>query len=365
MCELCAPRVSRRTALALAGGVIATAVVSARGGAAGARAVSAPTGLEIEFRSVWADDSRPPTGPLESEDVRFLVVHHSASAIGAEPIGVMRSVYDFHTGPEKGWSDVAYNFFIDQNGVVYEGRTGSLDDPVAASATGGNQGFSQLVCLLGDFTNELPTDATLDSLVRTLAWLADRYGVDTATDATTTFVSRGSNLWPEGESVIADTISGHREMSRTACPGDTFFPHLKGEVWPRVDQLRSAAPPDTAPVTSDSRVPPATRVTVPPSTAPPPSSTTSTTSTSSTTAPPTLTEAPQTSGAETTLGESDDLNVAASSSTAESSINVPLAVAGAASLAVGGAAVVVGLRGRAAGPTEPAVPQGPDETPDE
>jgi len=40
---------------------------------------------------------------------------------------------------------------------VWEDRTGSLDGPVMASATGGSQGFAQLVCMVGDFTRVLPT----------------------------------------------------------------------------------------------------------------------------------------------------------------------------------------------------------------
>jgi len=332
MCELCGPRITRRTALALAGGAAVLPLIGWRD--QHASAATLPSELEIQPRASWAGDSRPATGPLEAEDVRFLLVHHSATPVGAEPIGVMRSVYDFHTGPEKEWPDVAYNFFIDHNGVVYEARSGSLDGPIVASATGGSQGFAQLVCLLGDFTGELPTDAALTALDLTLAWLADRDDVDSSPGATASFTSRGSNLWPEGDAVTADTISGHREMSSTACPGDTFYPYLKTDVPARVERLRS---PEENP-TSTTRVPPATRPTAPSST----TSTTSTTTTTTTEPPPTtLRPSPTTSPS--SVPADDPASGSGSSST---DVNVPLAVAGGTAVLGGVAALVAGLRRR-------------------
>ena len=59
-----------------------------------------------------------------------------------------------------------------------------------------------------------------------LAWLAGRDLVSLADGATTTFVSRGSNRWPAGTTVTTPTIAGHRDMSYTACPGDTLYPLL-------------------------------------------------------------------------------------------------------------------------------------------
>jgi hypothetical protein len=203
-------------------------------------------------REAWAG-GREPTAPLAPElDVRFLLVHHTASANGDDPVKVMRTAYDFHTGPDKGWPDVAYNFFIDQFGVIWEARRGSLAGPVEASATGGSQGFAQLVCLLGDFTSQLPTEAALDSLNRTLAWLAVRSNITTLPGTTTQFVSRGSNRWPAGETVTAATISGHRDMSQTACPGDTFYPYLVANVPAQVTALVEASSPSTtlAPTTT-------------------------------------------------------------------------------------------------------------------
>lgn len=246
MCDQCLPRLSRRR---LIGGLVLGSVTAAAttllGPPTSYAAVPVTPGLDIQPRSNWAGETRPPTGPLLPEAPLFLLVHHTATANGTDPVETMRGAYTFHTGPEKGWPDVAYNFFVDQNGVVWEGRAGSLAGPVQGSATGGNQGFSQLVCLLGDFTSVMPTAEALASLNQTLAWLADRDGIDTSPGAAVNFNSRGSNRWPEGTPVTASTISGHRDMSQTSCPGDTFYPYLITQVAAEVDAIRLGSVPTT------------------------------------------------------------------------------------------------------------------------
>ena len=186
----------------------------------GALTVEVAPGLHVHPRDEWGADL-PPRGPIASDRVEFLLVHHSASdAFTDRPRAVIRSVYAFHTGPQKRWPDVAYHFFVAPDGSVWEGRAGSLDGPVEASASGGNQGYAQLVCLLGNHVDRPPTAAAQTSLVRVLAWLADRYQLGVHRDASTTFVSRGSDRFPAGSTVTTPIISPHRSVTFTACPGD-------------------------------------------------------------------------------------------------------------------------------------------------
>ena len=105
----------------------------------------------------------------------------------------------------------------------------------------------------------------------------------TSPGATAQFVSRGSNRWPAGESVVATTVSGHRDMSMTACPGDAFYPFVHDGLQGAVDARRvrpsvvatappvSMSAPATAPptvLTSVSATPPVGGVTPPPATSP-------------------------------------------------------------------------------------------------
>ena len=89
----------------------------------------------------------------------------------------------------------------------------------------------------------LPTVAQQAGLVRVLAWLADRNHLDTTPGATTTFVSRGSQRWAAGVTVTAKTISGHRDMSSTECPGNAFYPVVRDQMQALVTAARSPSGP--------------------------------------------------------------------------------------------------------------------------
>jgi hypothetical protein len=216
--------------------------------------------LTIHPRESWATD-RPPRGPLDAEDARFLIVHHSASNnghTGADAPRIIRGFYDYHTSAAKGWNDVAYNFLIDADGGIWEGRAGSLAGPVAGDATGGNQGFTQLVCVIGDYDAASPTAASMASLVALLAMLADRYEISTAPGAEVSFTSRGSNRHPKGSPVTTPTITGHRTMSQTSCPGDNLDAYVVGAL--RADVEATRLPPPSSTTTTSS---PSTTTTLP------------------------------------------------------------------------------------------------------
>ncbi len=367
MCDQCSPPGSpalfgRRH---LFGGAFAFGAFVALGATKSASAARSPAALlvaeelAIYPRDAWAD--QPPKWAMSPEDVRFLLVHHTA---GAQPASQdvpaeLRSIYDFHTGPTKGWPDVCYNFFVDPAGGVWEGRAGSLAGPVEASATGGSQGFAQLVCLLGDFTSVMPTDAALASLARTLVWLAGRYAIDPDPAATVSFVSRGSNKWPAGAEVVAATISGHRDMSSTACPGDTFYPYLVSEMRARVFAAAGGVPIAPQPTTT---VPPptTTTTTVPETTTTTttvPETTTTTTTVPETSAPrttdlPSMAESPESTAASATSpgGLAPNSGTAAADEDGSEQGDPGggsgrwLAVAGVAALAAGGGGLALARR---------------------
>ncbi|HET7488160.1 MAG TPA: N-acetylmuramoyl-L-alanine amidase [Acidimicrobiales bacterium] len=228
-------------------------------------------GVAVIPRAAWGGDL-PPAGPLHPEpDVRFLLVHHSVDPgndyAEADVPGILRTFVRFHTA-DKGWPDLAYNFLVDRFGRVWEGRTGSLAGPVAGDATGGNQGFDQLCCFIGNHQAADPSAPAFAAMGRLLGGLGRRYGVDLSPGATVTFASRGSNRHPAGTVVTAATVAGHRDMSRTQCPGDLVYACL--------GELRAAASGGAvnrpAPTTTAPPPPPSTTAapaTNPPSSAPP------------------------------------------------------------------------------------------------
>lgn len=318
MCEDCTgPAVSRRRfgLLGLAAGATGLTAAATLGTApaagsatrivqrAGAAAMPA-----IRPRDTWGA-GLPPTGPLEAEapgDVRFLLLHHTVgpNEYSADSVpNMIRSIFRMHTDGERNWPDVAYNFLVDRHGTIWEARQGSIDAPIKGSATGGSQGFALLCCFLGTHTDTPPTDAAQIAMVALLAWLADRYGIDTAPGATATFTSRGSNLHPAGSVVTTPTIAGHRDMSATECPGDAAYALVRDAFPAAVTNLRAAAtttiaaPPPTDPVdTSDPE--PAPPTTDPPAPDHPANAAAPTTTAGAVTPtePPTSTEPPSTSG---------------------------------------------------------------------
>lgn len=194
-------------------------------------AVPVRPGLSILPRDAWGADL-PPKREIPSEDTKYLLVHHTTTPkLSTSTRTVIRNTYTWHTSATKGWADVCYNFFVGRDGQVWEGRAGSLDGPKRADATGGNQGFAQLVCLVGEFNTQYPTSAQMASLIKTLAHVGLRDGVDLTNGAKVTFTSRGSQRWPKGTSVTTPTVNGHRSMSYTYCPGN--------HVWTQMSTIRA------------------------------------------------------------------------------------------------------------------------------
>ena len=305
-------------------------------------------GVAVLPREAWAGDLAP-VGPIAAEpDVRYLLVHHSVDpgndyGEGDVP-GILRQFFRFHTSAAKGWPDLAYNFLVDRFGRVWEGRAGSLAGPVAGDATGGNQGFDQLCCFVGNHQAGEPTAEAFAAMGRLLGALARRHAVSLAPDAVVTFTSRGSNRHPAGTVVTTATVAGHRDMSRTQCPGD--------KVFARLPELRLLAVGGTPP--SPVAAAPATTAT--------PAGTTASASDSSAAPATTIASAPSTTIA-AAPAPSTTIAVAAAPAGpgggAGGAGTGPAAVAaGVAAVAAAGATGAVALRRRRAAP--PAPPPPPD-----
>jgi hypothetical protein len=131
----------------------------------------------VVSRAQWgADESLRKGTPLYAP-VTKLIVHHTVTPnVDPDPAATIRAMYAFHT-QIRGWDDIGYNFLVDAQGRVYEGRwaraygagelpTGedtSRRGVVGAHAEGTNTG-SAGIALLGDFTSAAPSAAALASL---------------------------------------------------------------------------------------------------------------------------------------------------------------------------------------------------------
>ena len=180
-------------------------------------------------RSGWnADETIRRSTPAFAPAIRLAVVHHTAGANGytaAQSPSIVRAIELYHV-KGNGWNDIGYNFLVDRFGTVFEGRYGGIDrNVVGAHAEGFNTG-SVGVSVLGEYSS-LPASAQArESLAKLLAWRLDLAHVDPA--STLSFISGGNARFPAGLPVFLRTVSGHRDVGFSDCPGTALYNLLNG-----------------------------------------------------------------------------------------------------------------------------------------
>lgn len=116
---------------------------------------------------------------------KYLILHHVAgSGFTAQQL------HQYHLG--KGWSGIAYHYYVRKDGSVYRGRP---ENKVGGHTSGMNS-VSIGICFEGNFETEQMSAAQLESGLELVRDIRSRY-----------------------PNII---ISGHREHGATACPGKNF-----------------------------------------------------------------------------------------------------------------------------------------------
>jgi hypothetical protein len=150
----------------------------------------------------------------KASDITTLYIHHSDESQGhtgpwksiAQEVKEDVKYLDGISAGQKisiGAITLAYNFFITQDGFLFEGRP-ALKIP--ASQLGDNlHGIS--VCIDGDFTKHAANNMQFDTAINICKWICDRYPI--------THV--------KGHRDVAAMYPGHEAYYATACPGDFFY----------------------------------------------------------------------------------------------------------------------------------------------
>ena len=190
---------NRRRFLAGAAGVLV-------GGARTLRVLAAERTVELICREAWG--AREPTGPFRRHRIKRLTVHHSGAVLTDNRKAPARLRSHQRSHQAEGWPDIAYHVLIDRNGHVYQGR------PIRAvgdTRTNYDPRGHFLVMCEGNFSEQRPAAAQVESLVDVLAWAARRYDVPLR------------------------TIGGHQEYADTACPGRSLQRMIRrGDIRDRV-----------------------------------------------------------------------------------------------------------------------------------
>jgi hypothetical protein len=102
-----------------------------------------------------------------SGGITSIVIHHTQTP--NEPAAMerarLRNIREYHKG-DRGWGEVAYHYFVGATGTIYEGRSWQFQ---GSSGTKYDLDGRLLICLLGDFSERLPSAETLDTLVTLVA----------------------------------------------------------------------------------------------------------------------------------------------------------------------------------------------------
>lgn len=167
-----------------------------------------PPGEDVPLRipqPAWQDvvDSLPkhPTKRYASRGlgaVEHIIIHHSAIP---PTVGVQR-IAEYHS-KNLNWPGIGYHFAIDDQGLIY--RTNALE--TISYHAGNFNTLSVGVCFLGNFTDDVPTPAQLESGGKLVAWLVQEL------------------------KLTNDEIQGHKEFMNTQCPGRQW---LKDQQWKRM-----------------------------------------------------------------------------------------------------------------------------------
>jgi hypothetical protein len=146
----------------------------------------------------------------------YLTLHHTAGIKAAnleEGKRVVKDIQTFHIDG-RGWCDIGYQFLMDSQGNLYQGRPFMNEAvPLAqvpqlvigahvANGNTGNVGLSVLGCYHppeGTSCRDVASAALVDSIQAAFAYLADAYNVK------------------------ADNLRGHRDFNSTSCPGDNNY----------------------------------------------------------------------------------------------------------------------------------------------
>ncbi|MCK5821739.1 MAG: N-acetylmuramoyl-L-alanine amidase [Bacteroidales bacterium] len=157
-----------------------------------------------------------------------IIIHHSAGHNSSDDYAAVVAYYwDLHVNT-NGWDDIGYNWLIDPNGVIYEGRGDGVQGAHFSCMNWETTG----ICMIGNYVYATPGEASLQSLRNLLAWEVCSKDLDPL----------GSKFHSSSELdlfIISGHLDGNNSQSDhscakgTVCPGDQLYkllPEIRTDV---------------------------------------------------------------------------------------------------------------------------------------
>lgn len=163
-----------------------------------------------------------------------IIIHHTADDYTAlltwstwTVITQLQAIYKYHALTR--WrGDIWYNFLIDPFGTIYEWRAGGAW--VVWAHVSWNNTPTVGISLMGNFNVNVPTDASLKSLVKLTTALAKKYAINPKTTAT---YFKATSDAPYLKTYTNYTIAGHTDAGVTSCPWTNLYallPEIRNQV---------------------------------------------------------------------------------------------------------------------------------------
>jgi hypothetical protein len=145
------------------------------------------------------------------QELEKIIIHHTATTTNLDnPNQAIRDIYYYHA-VSRGWGDIGYNYIMDKDGEIYEGRFGG-EGVIGAHAGPGNHG-SIGIAVLGNYETASVSEAVVVSLSEFIYKKSKIHGFS-----------------PEGYSdfrgEMRENVFGHKEVMSTTCPGKNLISQL-------------------------------------------------------------------------------------------------------------------------------------------
>jgi hypothetical protein len=147
------------------------------------------------------------TGPAEyrlrvPHTINKITLHHSGSAEplkpGDDPKAILNGLFEWGA-EDRNWWDVPYHYLIDLDGNIYEGRNASY---AGETNTTYDPRGHLLISVMGNYNQQEPTEAQLDSIAEMMAYAIQKYNLS------------------------VDEIYAHGDWADTSCPGTLLKKYL-------------------------------------------------------------------------------------------------------------------------------------------
>lgn len=195
---------------------------------------------DLQKLSDWVPDRE--AFPPDYRPVNRIILHHSAGSNGyPNPISTIQGIYRYHA-VSQGWQDIGYNYIIDYDGNIYEGRLGGNGVRGAHVYTRSdclnfNHGSIGIV-LLGDYSNTEPSEKMYESVAKLTGWLAHVNGLDPSQTAYRSMVWQDKKVNGTCDSTdggflynyYGPVVVGHKDVGSTQCPGTTSLARIRTEA---------------------------------------------------------------------------------------------------------------------------------------